>query len=141
MFGEVKMKILFICKYNRLRSKIAEALFTHYNEDKKHEVRSAGIRSYFLSPYIMEKAKKLLEQRGIKVDQDASVMVNDYLIKWADKIIIVANDVDPKTFPKDKTIVWDVHDLDDEETESIVMRIDIIDKKINELIKELGENR
>ena len=132
------MKILFICKYNRLRSKIAEALFTHYNKDKKNEVKSAGIRTYFMSPFIVEKAKKLLEQRGVKVDSDASVMVNDYLIKWADKIIVVANDVDTKLFPKDKVEKWEVEDIDKDENKIVSMKIDEIELKIKELVKKIS---
>jgi protein-tyrosine-phosphatase len=132
------MKILFICKYNRLRSKIAEALFIHYNKNKENEVKSAGIRTYFMSPFIVEKAKKLLEQRGVKVENDNSMMINDYLIKWAEKIVIVANDVDPRLFPKDKTEVWEVNDIEEKEDKILSMKIDEIEKKVIDLIEKLN---
>lgn len=134
------MKILFICKYNRLRSKIAEALLRFYDKEKKHEVKSAGIRSYFLSPYIVEKAKKMLAQRGVSVEDEHSSMVNEYLIKWADKIIVVANDVESNLFPKEKTIVWEVSDVDVKEDKIVSLKIEEIDSKVKDLIENLNKN-
>lgn len=134
------MKILFICKYNRLRSKIAESLFRYHDKDKKHEIKSAGMRSYFLSPYIVEKAKKMLEQRGARVEDESSNMINDYLIKWADKIIVVANDVDFKLFPKSKTEVWEVEDIAEKEDKIVSLKIDEIEQKVIKLIEKLNKN-
>lgn len=131
------MKILFICKYNKLRSKIAEALFSYYNTDKKNEAKSAGIRVDILSPYIVEKAKKLLEQRDVKVEHGDSAIVNDYLIKWADKIIIVADDVSSEIFPKNKVERWEIEDVPDENPKKISIRFDEIDKKVKELIERI----
>jgi protein-tyrosine-phosphatase len=133
------MKILFICKYNRLRSKIAEALFNYYNKDNQNEAKSAGIRTYFLSPFIVEKAKKLLEQRGVKVESDASMMINDYLVKWADRIVVVANDVDRRLFPKNKVIVWEVEDIENNEDKIVSFKIDEIEAKVRNLIEDIGK--
>ena len=134
------MKILFICKYNRLRSKIAEAMFNLHNKNKVNEAKSAGVRTFFLSPFIVEKAKKVLEQRGAKVESDASLMVNDYLIKWADKIIIVANDIQIKDFPKEKISVWEVEDLDEKEDKQVMLKIDEIESKVKGLLEQLDKN-
>ena len=38
-----KTNILFVCKYNRFRSKIAEAYFNKINKNKLVSVKSAGI--------------------------------------------------------------------------------------------------
>ena len=133
------MKILFVCKYNRLRSKIAENLFRFYDVDKKHEVKSSGLRSYLMNPYIVPRAKLLLEQRGVKVEEDSSNMINDYLIKWADKIIIVADDIPIDIFPKEKTEVWEVSDIDDKDDRKVSVKIDEIDVKIKEFIANLNK--
>ena len=133
------MKILFICKYNKLRSKIAECLFNYYNKNSTNEAKSAGIRIDIVSPYMVERAKKLLEQRGVKVENanESSVLVNDYLIKWADKIIIVADDVPSDIFPKDKIERWDIEDVPDENAKKISIKFVEIDDKVKELIERI----
>ncbi|HLP46290.1 MAG TPA: phosphotyrosine protein phosphatase [Candidatus Kapabacteria bacterium] len=55
-----KLKILFICTYNKMRSKTAELL---YKYDERFEVKSAG------------------------VDEFAEVRVNLELLSWADYIV------------------------------------------------------
>lgn len=133
------MKILFICKYNKLRSKIAEFLFKHYNKNSNNDVKSAGIRIDIVSPYMVEKAKKLLEQRGVNVksEDEPSVLVNDYLIKWADKIVIVADDVQSDMFPKDKVERWEIEDVTDENPKKIIVKFKEIDEKVKELVEKI----
>lgn len=63
------MNILFVCQYNQLRSKIAEDFFNQFNKDMKHSARSAGILS------------------GNVINRD--------LVRWADRIIVVADNVNP----------------------------------------------
>ncbi len=58
----MKLKILFVCTINKMRSKTAEEL---YKEDPRFEVMSAG------------------------VDEDATVRVNRQLLEWADYIIVM----------------------------------------------------
>jgi len=59
--------ILFICQNNQLRSKIAEDFFNQFNKNPKNSARSAGILS------------------GNVINRD--------LVRWADKIIVVADNV------------------------------------------------
>jgi len=134
------MKILFVCKYNRLRSKIAENLFRFYTKGSKHEVKSAGIRSYLLSPFMVHRVKQLLEQRGVSIEDESSVIINEYLMKWADKIIIVADDVSKDGFPKDKTEIWQVSDIDDKDDRKVKIKIDEIEVKIKEFVEKLNKN-
>lgn len=133
------MKILFICKYNRLRSKIAENLFRYYDKDKKHQVKSAGLRSYLLSPFIVPRAKQLLEQRGVKVFDDSSMMVNGYLLKWSDKIVVVADDISIDIFPNEKTQVWEVSDIDDKDDRKVAVKIDEIEVLVKDFIAKLNK--
>jgi protein-tyrosine-phosphatase len=44
------MNILFACKHNRLRSKVAEALFRKYNKNKKIKVKSRAANRTRLYP-------------------------------------------------------------------------------------------
>lgn len=57
-----KQKLLFICTFNRMRSKTAEMI---YKDDERFEVKSAG------------------------TDEAAAVHVNLDLLAWADYIIVM----------------------------------------------------
>lgn len=57
-----KVKVLFICTYNKMRSKTAEVL---YKKDERFEVKSAGVDDY------------------------AEVPVNLELLVWADYIVVM----------------------------------------------------
>jgi len=46
------MKILFVCKHNRFRSKVAEAFFNKLKKNKKIKAESAGLVLDKLRPYI-----------------------------------------------------------------------------------------
>ena len=56
------MNILFVCRYNRFRSRTAEAYFKKINKNKKIKVKSAGIfkGNYPLSPIQVKTGKKLV---------------------------------------------------------------------------------
>lgn len=57
-----KIKILFVCTYNKMRSKTGEEL---YKDDERFEVRSAG------------------------TDDNAPVWLGPELIKWADYVVVM----------------------------------------------------
>ena len=57
-----KLKVLFVCTYNMMRSKTAEMI---YKEDERFEVKSAGI------------------------DEAAEVKVNFDSLTWADYIVVM----------------------------------------------------
>lgn len=57
-----KLKLLFICSLNKKRSKTAEVI---YREDKRFEVRSAG------------------------VDEQSETPVNSELLDWADHVVVM----------------------------------------------------
>jgi predicted protein tyrosine phosphatase len=61
-FMKEKLKILFVCTFNRMRSKTAEEI---YKDDQRFEVKSAG------------------------VDEYAEVPVNLELLLWADYIAVM----------------------------------------------------
>jgi predicted protein tyrosine phosphatase len=57
-----KVKILFVCTYNKMRSRTAEELYKH---DRRFQVKSAG------------------------VDEDAGTQVDLELLTWADYIMVM----------------------------------------------------
>jgi protein-tyrosine-phosphatase len=121
------MNILFICKHNRFRSKVAEALFKKYAP--KYNVKSAGIELDVGFPYVASAVKKVLKEYGVKRVEDKPQLINPKIIKWADKIIVIADDVALDKFPEDKTEVWPIQDCHQDDEEGIRVRVkDIYDR-------------
>ncbi|MEK6850023.1 MAG: hypothetical protein AABX85_00425 [Nanoarchaeota archaeon] len=131
------MKILFICKYNRFRSKCAEALFIKYNKNKNHEVKSAGILIDAVRPFMAQGVVDELKERGAEVVDRKSQEVNETLIKWADRIIIVADNVDIDGFLKGKVEVWPVRDASEHELNEIKSSIFDIEERVFTLAERI----
>lgn len=131
------MKILFICKHNRFRSKTAEALFSYYNKNKKNKANSAGVKLDPLHLHVAPLLKSVLKDKGIKIINDKSVATSDKLFKWADKIIIVADNISTEGFPEEKTEVWKIQDCDQEDEDGIRFRVGQIETKVKELLLKL----
>jgi len=101
------------------------------------EVRSAGVKLDKAYPYVAENVKIALREYGIDDVSDVSNLVTDEDKGWADKIIIVADNVDVRDFPSDNVIVWPAQDCD----QSDLDRIKEIVKEIYEKVKGfMGEN-
>ena len=133
------MKISFVCKYNRFRSKVAEALLLKYCADENIDINvdSCGILIDEDRPYVAEITKLLLAQKKAHVKNEHSKRVSPYLISWADKIIVVADNVLIEgIFPKNKTEVWDIKDVSEHNPIGVSKIIDEIDKKILEFISK-----
>lgn len=131
------MNILFVCRYNRFRSRIAEALFNHYNIRSNVQVRSAGISPDYDGMYILPQAARALDSLRIKYVDKKADMVNDSLLKWADKIFIVADNVPLELFPKEKVSQIDVPDAWSTEEETM-LTLRQIEKYIKKLAKDLA---
>jgi protein-tyrosine-phosphatase len=135
------MRILFICKYNRFRSKVAEALFNKYNKDKKIEVKSAGTRIDITHPNVSQTITTELKSRKAKVTTHTPVTFDDNLLEWADKIIVAADDVNQDFFPKwalKKIDFWKIPDCHQTDLRCISNSSDIIEHNIKQLIKKLN---
>jgi len=127
------MKILFVCKYNRTRSKIAEAFFNKIKKNKKHQAKSAGLIRENL---INSKEINYFKRYKLKINaKPQSLSLN--LVKWADLIVIVADNVPKSIFSKKKTKVWKITDVNIKEkrkTKELVLKIE---SNIKKLIKEI----
>lgn len=134
------MKILFVCKYNRFRSRVAEAYFKKVNKNKKIIAKSAGIIRgiYPLNFKQVEAAKEF----GITINgKPESLSVE--LLKKVDLIIIVANDVPKEIFRVggkylQNIKVWNIPDVKTgKNLEENIKIIRIIINKVDALIKEM----
>ena len=124
------MNILLICKFNRFRSKIAEAFFKKHTN---HNVKTAGIiKGPPIDNEIIQCAKKF----GLELEKSFHTL--DWnVLEWQDIIIIVANNV-PKELFEDvwlvkKIRVWKIPDTIGKES-----RIKVI-KMIEERVKGFTE--
>ena len=143
------MKILFVCKHNRFRSKVAEALFNakvqnkqeglfdFYNKNPEIKAESAGVKLDF-NP-VEEIVNKILGEKGVVISNKVPRMLTKRLADEADKIIITANNVSADGFPKEKTEIWAISDCPEDDTDKIRRIIEEIALKIEELVESLQE--
>lgn len=130
--------ILFVCRYNRFRSKIAENYFNKINKNAKFRAKSAGI---IKGSDIDSSQKKIAKSLGIDISGFPNGL-STKLLRWQDIIVIVADDV-PKEIFKDnpkygkELVIWKIPDAktnDDVETKLIIKSIKSrVDKLISEL--------
>jgi len=130
------MKIIFICKYNAFRSRIAEEYFKKINKNKKIQIISRGfIMDGTADNEQIKLSKNIL---GIDIAKRKPLPVELKELLEANLIVVVANDV-PKMmfnynlFPlKKKLIIWKIKDEQRRNKNNI--------KKIIFQIKERVEN-
>ena len=136
------MNILFICKYNRFRSKVAEVYFKKINKNKNIKIKSAGIIKINKSLDSLEKKRNiyLLKKFGFKLKARTKNVSVDLLL-WADKIIIVADDVPKRLFDskkwKNKLEFWKVADENADKKPNIDKSVKTIINKTDKLVKKL----
>jgi protein-tyrosine-phosphatase len=124
------MNILLVCKFNRFRSKVAEAIFKKITD---HNVKSEGIIGGLpIDDEIFESA----ERCGLKLDK--TVRTLDWsTLNWQDIIIIVADNVPRELFDDvrqvKKIYVWKIPDIGGQEG-----RVGVI-KMIEEQVKGFKE--
>jgi len=129
------MKILFICKYNRFRSKVAEAFFNKLNKNKKYKAQSAGL---IIEKPVHKNVLALEKLYGIKMNKIPH-SVTETSLRNADKLIIVANNVPPQLFKNKskKIIVWKIPDTTQDNKKRIIEISDMIRNKVEEVVKRL----
>lgn len=128
--------VLFVCKYNRFRSKVAEALFNKYNKNKEMKAKSAGIIKGSLVNPIQKKISRKFE-----IDiKNPTMGISTKLLKWQDTIILVCDDIPPSVFKDNKKfgkklIIWRISDAKTDNEKEIMKIISNIDKKVKKLVK------
>ena len=136
--GNKSNHVLFICKYNRFRSVLAEGFFNKYNTNRSFKAKSAGvIHGMSASEAVAALAKKL----RITIKK-VSESTTSHLLMWEHILVIVADDVPPELFKENKaygkkTIVWNIPDAETEEEHDLMPIANLIEKKVKELVEEL----
>ena len=133
----IKMKILFVCKYNRFRSKIAEAFFNKLNKDLKYRAFSAGVfKGIPVSRNLLQISKSLGLSVNVQTHGLTEKMLSDY-----DIIVIVADNVPASLFSnkirKRRVIVWKIPDADQNNKKVILEVINKIQSRVEGFVKEL----
>jgi protein-tyrosine-phosphatase len=136
-----KLNILFICKYNRFRSRVAHAYFEKLNKNKNIHVKSGGI---IVGHYPLDKNEVAIAKKlGIDIKGRPEPVTTDKLI-WQDMIIIAADNVPPYLFHFNKkrfgksVRAWPIPDIKHgEDGKNIERIIKLIMKHVENLVKEL----
>ena len=135
--------ILFVCKHNMFRSKIAEIYFNKINRNKNIKAESAGLIKGNLP--LDKQEVNVAKEFGIKLKGNPKGLSID-LIKKQNLIIIVANDVPKETFNKKEyinfkttTIIkWKIMDKIGGDSDFKIRKIiKLIIGKVEQLNKEL----
>jgi len=129
-----KKNILFVCKYNRFRSKIAEACFKKFNKNKNFQGKSAGI----IKGRPLNKSQQALAKKLKIVIKGPTQGLSSKLLRGSDIIVIVADDVPKEVFKfqgkyLQKIIVWKIEDKNSS--------IELIIKKVKDLINKLEKQK
>ncbi len=131
----MKKRILFVCKYNRFRSRVAAEYFRKINKNKKFEVSSAGlIKGEPINPV----SEKIARGFGLNIHGKTRGLSSE-LLKKQDLVVIVADDVPPSVL-KDhcrKIIVLKVKDTKVINARILKQIIKEIIKKVDDLNKKL----
>ncbi len=134
-----KKNILFVCKYNRFRSRIAEAYFKKINKNKNIQVSSAGT---FRGSYPIDaQQERLCKKLGVDIrGKPRGISTN--LLRKTDTIIIVSDDVPKKLFTFEKKyvqniIVWKIPDEQNANEGNIIKIVNSIKSRVEKLVEEL----
>lgn len=133
-----QINLLFICKYNRFRSKVAEGYFKKINKNRKIKVKSAGlIKGTSLNPRTIKIARKL----GVSMEGRPNGLSSELLL-WQNMIVIVADDVPKKIFNNiglvGRIIQWNIKDTKKHNSKEITEIIKKIKLRIDIFVKELN---
>lgn len=133
------MKLIFICKHNRFRSKTAEACFKKINKNKNINISSGGI---FKGVPVSKTVVKTGKEIGLRISRKTRCL-NEKDLVAADLLIITANDVPLTLFkPRFKNVrVWRFPDCNQDDKKTIKKIMKDIMKKVRELNKKLRNRK
>ena len=87
--------LLFICKYNRFRSRVAEAYFKKINKNPKIKAKSAGV---FVGSYPLSQTQvRVAKSFGININGKPEPITTQKLI-WQDILVVVADNIPRSLF-------------------------------------------
>ncbi len=109
----MKQHILFVCKFNRTRSRFAEAIFKKLDKDKQWMVDSAGLIKDNPSKELLKDLREFSKKHKLNLTKPQ--YLSKKLLFKQNKIIIVADDVPSLIFNSQKKsgidiIRWKIKD-------------------------------
>ncbi len=137
------MKLLFICKHNRFRSRVALAYFNKINKNKKIKAESSGILEGFLP--LDKNQVRIAKEFGLNILGKPRATSME-LLKKQDLVIVIANDIPRAIFSykwyKDKIQIWKIKDVaEGSDTKGNRRIIQSVIKKVDILNKQLGNKK
>lgn len=128
-----------MCRYNRFRSRIAKAYFDKINKNKNIKTKSAGLIKGLPVGGKGDKIAKNKYRLNIKGKTQG---LSNPIMMWQNITVIVADDVPPQVFNKNKrygkkVIVWKIKEINREKGRTDEEVIEEIIKNVDSLIKQL----
>lgn len=114
---------------------MAEAYFNEFNKNPSIEARSAGVILDPVKPFVPEVVISILASERVKVFSEKSQRVNSRLFNWADKIIVVADNVNLEGFPVEKIEIWPIADAHESQILAVRKTMDEIREKVENLVR------
>ena len=135
-----KVNILFVCRFNRTRSRIAEVYFNKINKNRNFKAKSAGL---FQGSPVGKEDIKLAKKFGINIRGKVKAMSSKIMF-WQTRTIIVADDVPPQIFDRNKKYgmklsIWKIKDTKyQKEKDNLVKEII---KRVDNLVIKLEKGK
>ncbi len=124
-----KRIVLFVCRGNRYRSRIAEEIF-NIKTPKDFAAESAGVT---YQKYNDRATKKVLEEIGIKMNNRKPRKLSKQMIEKASKIVVFKG----IKIPSKQTEVWPIEDCHAGDIKCIRSGRKMIEKLVESLVKSL----
>lgn len=133
-------KILFVCKYNLFRSKIAELYFNKLNRNKKIKAMSAGLIKLDKRLPKNDPSYFIAKRFGFNLNALPKT-IDKKILKEQDLIIIVANDLSKSFISNEnldsKLIFWDIPDETKKDETNIISIINKIKEHVAQFYNSL----
>lgn len=131
-------KVLFVCKHNRFRSKVAEAFFNKFVREngKKAVCESVGFLLDLKSPFVAGSVKLAVEKRGAKILRDEPRQITLPGIEGFDLIVCLTDSVNKDFFCDRAPVeIWNIDDTSADDFEGIERIVENIEIKVEDLVK------
>lgn len=131
------MNILFVCKHNRFRSKVAEAIFNSLVNGKAR-AESRGLFLDEIRPYVEESVINVMKDKGYEISGKPK-QLGFQEMKNFDVLAVISNGIEKEFFDnfKKKILIWNISDTDAKDIVRIKEIVNEIELKIKDLILEL----
>ena len=134
------INVLYVCRYNRFRSRVAEEYFNQINKNRNVHTDSAGL--IMGSQPLTKEELKIPKNMGLNLSRKSPKGLSTDLMRKTNWVVIVADNVPKKVFSvskiKRKITVWKMKDMVHGESKALIeKKIRKIMKKVRKLVKKL----